>query len=136
MGTVLKMYGAITGGTQDAIAMIDVPMPGRIIGVQWSLAAVLATDYSAFAQLSFRPAGSFTTNDDRGVLSEVYALFEITTTGAGNVAVNQYSELPEVPIMGGERLYIHSSATASVAGRVIALLHFDFDLDKISMRRR
>lgn len=136
MGTVIKMYGAVSGGAQPALAQIDVPAPGNIVGVEWAIRAVLATDFFVDAQLSFRSAASLATNDDRGIISEARLFYEITTTGSGQIHVNKYVQIPEVPVMGGERLYLHTDATAAVTGNVAVLVHFSFDLDKISMRRR
>lgn len=136
MGTVITMYGAIAGGAENAIAQIDVPMPGHLIGVDWDFDATLATDFVSHAQLSFRSAGSFFTNDDRGIISSVSLRYEITTTGSGLVSTEKYVQLPDVPVMGGERLYLHANSTAAVAGNCAVMIHFDFDLDKVSMRRR
>lgn len=137
MGSVIKMYGVLAGGAEAAIAQMDVPMPGDIIGVQWSLRGNLAgTDHFAEVQLSFRSTASFTTNDDRGLISEVRMQHDLTTSGSFEGMVNIYSSIPELAVMGGERLYLHANATASFAGAAIALVHFSFDLDKISTRRR
>lgn len=136
MGTVIKMIGTVSGGEQAAIAQIDVPMPGHLVGVDWASTGSLATDFFLYGQLSFRSTASFGTNDDRGIITEVRLTYEITTSGAGQLTLNKYVSLPDVPVMGGERLYLHSSSTAAVAGNMVALVHFDFDLDKVSMRRR
>jgi len=131
------MYGVATGGAEAAIATIDVPMPGRIIGVDWAVRGVLAgTDFFAEAQLSFRSTASFTTNDDRGLISETRHQCDLTTSGVAEGSVNKYSQVPDLAVMGGERLYLHSNSTASYAGTVSCMVQFDFDLDKISMRRR
>jgi hypothetical protein len=136
MGTVIKMYAAGTGGAQDAVASIDVPMPGHMIGVDWSFYASLATDFVLAAQLSFRGSGAFVTNDDRGIVTEIRNALEITTTGSLQAAWNRYVPIPDIPVMGGERLFLHLTGTAAVASVIVALIHFDFDLDKVSMRRR
>lgn len=136
MGTCIKMYSAITGGAQDAAAVIDVPSPGHLVGVQWGLRATLGADFVLSAQLSFRSTPSFSTNDDRGIISEILGSLDLTTSGVGWVNNPGYNLLPDIPVMGGERLYLHISTTASVTGAVVALVHFDFDLDKVSMRRR
>lgn len=137
MGTVIKMYAAGSGGSQDAVAQVDVPMPGHIVGVDWAVRiAPSGADFLAEMQLSFRSSSSFTTNDDRGIISEVKFAGDLTTSGAANTAANKYVLLPDVPVMGGERIYLHLSVTASVVTANVVLVHFDFDLDKISMRRR
>ena len=137
MGSIIKMYAAITGGNQDALATIDIPNPGHIVGVDWRGAPILAgTDFVMTGQLSFRSSSSFTTNDDRGIISEVSVASDITTSGGNVVIISKYVQIPDLPVMGGERLYIHVSSTASVIGPLVALVHFDFDMDKVSMRRR
>jgi hypothetical protein len=136
MGSIIKMYGLISGGTQEALAAIDVPMPGNLVGVNWAVMGQLATDFVLSTQLSFRSSSSFTTNDDRGVISEVRLAYEITTTGSGQLGENVHVPLPNIAVMGGERLYLHVISTASVVGITVALLQFDFDFDKISTRRR
>jgi hypothetical protein len=138
MGSIIKMYsGTLTGGTQDALASIDVPMPGNIVGVQWACSVILAaTDFSADLQLSFRGVGAFITNDDRGIISEVRIRRDLTTSGDVAPHVNVYFPIPDLAVMGGERLYLHALTTASTAGNFSVMVHFDFDLDKISTRRR
>ena len=137
MGSIIKMYAAGTGGSQDAVASIDIPMQGRLIGVQWAFAAELDADQdSANAQLSFRSQGGFATNDDRGVISEVAQEHQLVTSGGIVTGVNMYAPLPDLPVGHGERLYLHLNVTASTPSIVICLLHFDFDIDKVSSRRR
>lgn len=138
MGSIIKMYsGTLTGGTQDALASIDVPMPGNIIGVQWASSVILAaTDFTADLQLSFRAQGSWVNNDDRGIVSEIKIRRDLTTSGDVAPQVNLYIQIPELSVMGGERLYLHALTTTSTAGNFTTLVHFDFDFDKISVRRR
>jgi len=136
MGSGIRMFALTTGGVQDALANIDVPMPGHLIGLDWALEASLATDFFFHAQLSFRPTGSWALNDDRGIISEVRTRLEITTTGSTSTGINKYVSLPDIPVMGGERLYLNAYATASVVATLGVMLYFDFDFDKISTRRR
>jgi len=138
MGSIIKLYGAGTGGAQDALGAMDVPMPGHIIGGQWAIRCDLdATDEQFVAQVSFRAASAYTTNDDRGLISEARSRASLITAESSPANnINLYVALPDLPIMGGERLYLHVSASTGVVSDVTFFLHFDFDLDKISMRRR
>src|SRR3989304_1826360 len=137
MGSVIKMYGVFAGGAEAAIAPLDLPMPGNMTGVQWRVRGNLAgTDHFAEVQLSFRSTASFSTNDDRGIISEVNLQHDLTTSGSFEGHVNLYTSIPDLGVMGGERLYLHANSTASFTGAAIAMVHFDFDLDKISTRRR
>lgn len=137
MGSVIKMYANATGGAENALAQIDVPMGGRLIGVQWAYAAELDADGDdGQAQLSFRSAGAFTTNDDRGVISEIRTEAQLVTSGISNAFVNTYVPLPDIPVGPGERLYLHGNHAASTPAYIGCLLHFDFDIDKVASRRR
>ena len=136
MGSVIKMQAAATGGSESALASIDVPNPGHLIGIQWAGNWDLDADTeSVVAQLSFRSTIA-AANDDRGVISEIRGQLNLTTSGGSFGSINVYASLPDLPVMGGERIYIHSSNGAGVTGTIVALLHFDFDMDKVSMRRR
>lgn len=137
MGSVIKMAGAGNGDIDNAIAQVDIPMAGDLIGVQWAIDSDLNAngEYSR-VQLSFRSSNSFDVNDDRGVISEVKAMMSLTTSGVGLDARNFYCSLPDIPIASGERLYLHVSASTGVATNVVCLLHFTFDIDKVASRRR
>jgi len=138
MGTIIQMRGAITGGSENAIAAIDVPMNGNLIYVSWHATIAYDTDgdYAQF-QLSFGSSHSIA-NDARQVLSNclVGAFESVTAVGVVPAGINVGFPIPDVPVGMGERLYVHSLAAAAIVGAVTALLHFDFDLDKVQVRRR
>lgn len=137
MGTVIQMVAASTGGTESALANIDCPMNGVIEGIEWACRADLDTDNDRQQwQVSFGTTYT-SANDARQVISNV-TLGGLTFTAGGSVIgqANQYTPLPDVPVGMGERIYLHSDAAGSVVGTGIAALHFSFDLDKVSVRRR
>jgi len=137
MGTAIQMAATSSGGTESALASIDCPMSGNILGVEWSVTADYDTDNDAqFWQVSFGSA-STTANDSRQVISNC-TMGGLTFTAGGSVIAGrqQYTKLPDIPVGMGERLYLHSVAAAGVVGTARAVLHFDFDLDKVQVRRR
>lgn len=137
MGSVIKMFAAGSGGTQNGAAQIDVPMPGSLIGVQWAVISDLDADAEFFqAQIAFRSTGAFSTNDDRGVITEMMIQASLTTSGVWPNHVDFYTALPDLPIGMGERLFLNLSSSAGVISQVAALLHFSFDIDKVASRRR
>ena len=137
MGTIIQMAAVSTGGTESALAQIDVPMNGNIIGVDWTGYTDFDTtgDFQLW-QLSFGSA--FTSaNDSRQVIANATVGFlRIGAAGIMLGVLNHFVILPSVPVGMGERLYIHSSALAGVVGTVRVALQFDFDLDKVQVRRR
>lgn len=138
MGTAIVMRGVSAGGTESAIAQIDVPMNGNLIGVEWSGRSDLDADGEfQFWQLSFGSAAN-ETNDARQVIAMSSAGFltVLTAVGTGIGVCDKYTRLPDISVGMGERLFLHSIASAGVVGLVYAILHFDFDLDKVAVRRR
>ncbi len=137
MGTIVQMIAATTGGTESALVNIDVPKDGNIVGIEWAVRALYDTtsDQLDF-QLSFGTVHNGS-NDSRQVIS-AGTVGGLTFTAGGSVIAQShtYTQLPDIPVMGGERLYLHSAASAGVVGVIRALVHFDFDLDKVSVRRR
>lgn len=136
MGSTIKMYGGGSGGSQDAIASIDVPQNGRLLGVYWSVDHDMDADGEFLrCQVSFGSASTFTTNDSRQVISECRAQAALTTSGVYNNALNSYHE-KDTPVSAGERIYLHLSASSGLVSAVSAFLEFDFDQDRPATRRR
>jgi len=138
MGTAIMMAAATAGGTQSSLAMIDVPQSGNIIGVEWSNWGALDTtaDYME-AQLSF--GSTFTSsNDSRQIISHsnMGQMTALTAVGASMGQDHVFVPLPSIPVNAGERLFLHSNGSATTVCNLRAVIHFDFDLDKLPARRR
>jgi hypothetical protein len=137
MGTAIVMKGSTTGGTESALASIDVPMNGNIVGVDWSAYVTFDTnaDFVEF-QLSFGSAVS-QVNDSRQVISMATAgTVTLVTSGIYHGKVDKYVAIPNISVGMGERLYLHSVAAAGVVSVAYCVIYFDFDLDKMAVRRR
>jgi hypothetical protein len=131
------MVATSTGGSESALASIDVPLDGEIIGVEWVIKAAIDTtgDFSQF-QLSF---GSNLTqqNDSRQVISNCHAGFLLL--GAGGSAVMRgggFSVLPNISVGMGERLFLHGINAVAMVATAFALISFTFNLDLPKARRR
>lgn len=138
MGSVIQMAGVSTGGLESALAQIDVPLNGAILGVEWACFADLETALDdQIWQLSF--GSTFNSgNDSRQVISNATlgGVVHLTAVGAVMGQVNSYTKLPDIPVGMGERLFLHSSAAAGVVGSARCMVHFDFDVDQPKARRR
>jgi hypothetical protein len=138
MGSIIQMLATVAGGTENALAQIDVPLPGFIEGVEWNGDGTFDTTLDfARLQLSFGSVGVFT-NDARQVISNVYLGRAAHVTAAGIVlaVASLFVRLPDLVVAMGERLYLHSVASATTVCQVNCLVHFSFDQDKPSVRRR
>jgi len=124
---IIGMYGNIAGGTENALAQIDVPQDGVLRAIDWDVAGNLDADNESLAvELSFIATNLLTTNDVRGRISSVSALIAVLdATGPQAIVIQKFVGPFELMLAGGERLYMHSVSTSGVVGAAIANLHFD-----------
>lgn len=124
--TLVTMYAAGTGGTENAAANIDVQDDGNIVGIQVAHSADLdATDEAATASLSFISTNQITINDTRGELIVSRLRVGLVTAESGLVSTNFYVPM-DVTVSGGERLFMHLAATAGVLSDCSMVVHFNF----------
>lgn len=139
MSEVIGLYGLIAGGTQDALASIDIPQDGFIIGVDWDMHADLDADSEfANAELSFIATNQLSTSDVRGRISSVSALVTVLSAVGGHTAgAQKWLGSFDMPVSGGERIYLHSVASSGVGGVIRANLYVDLGtVTRRSARRR
>lgn len=133
MGSVIQMY--FSAAPAAALATIDVPQDGRIVGVEWNVSGgITGADFDVAVQLSFGSSSSVATNDARQVISMCRVAQDFTTSGASPTACQYYSNTPNVRVFGGERIYLHATGTA-ITVVCNCLIFFDFDMPGISSRR-
>jgi len=132
--TIIGMKASGTGGTENAVASIDIPFDGQITGVDWDARADLDADTEQFnAELSFVATSQLGSNDVRGRVSSIAAMCSLTTSGAPVVSIDKFVGPMELPVQGGERLYIHISATSGLVSEVRCNVHLD---SRTAPRRR
>jgi len=123
---IIGMYGGVTGGTEDALASIDIPQGGVITGVDWDAHANLDADSEQFRiELSFIATNQITSNDVRGRISSIGSEVAVLTSGIPVASMQKFVGPMDLPVSGGERLYLHSMATAGVTGNVRCNIHLD-----------
>lgn len=125
---VLSSSDLTTAGTVN----IDVPMNGFLIGVSWAARADMDADGDTLdAELSFISANLFTTHDARGVIDDLrMAVSGAVAAGMAQHDVNKYVSLPDIPVMQGERIYLHGQTATAMVTRICSDLHFNFNLSK------
>jgi len=139
MSEVIGMYGVIAGGTENALASIDIPQDGFIIGIDWDLSVNLDADNeNSTAELSFIATNQLSTNDVRGRLSSVSTRIYVgDATGPAISTVQKWLGSFDLAVSGGERLYLHVNSTAGVNGDVRCNLFVDLGTTvRRSARRR
>ena len=123
---IIGMFAAGTGGEQPGIAQVDIPQDGFILGIDWDAFALLNATAEFFkAELSFITASLFQTNDVRGRISSISAAINITTSGGTHSAIQKYVDIKELTVAGGERLFMHLSASGGVASDTRCNIHFE-----------
>jgi hypothetical protein len=132
------MYASATGGTQNALASVDVPHDGKLVGCFISGNADLDADGEiAEIEISFGSTSGFTSNDTRSRIA-IATVGRLAVAAAGQ-SIGQLAvmvDLPDLRVGMGERIYIHSLGSAGVAADYWVSLHFDFELDRAAIRRR
>jgi len=124
---IIGMFAGVTGGTENAIAQIDIPQDGILRGIDWDGYALFDADNETMdIELSFIATTQIISNDIRGRISGISAgVAVLTSVGINSVTLQKWIGGIELILSGGERLYLHSLATAGVTGNVRCNLHFD-----------
>lgn len=123
---IIGMWADVTGGTQDAAAQVDIPQDGVVTGVDWDGEVDLDADAESMrSELSFIATNQFGQNDVRGRISGVSAQISLTTSGAPVGSLQKFVGPLDLPVAGGERLYLHVQSSTGVAGDVRCNVHLD-----------
>jgi len=136
---VIGMFGAITGGTQDSLAMIDIPQEGFIIGIDWDLNTQLDADGEVVTvELSFIASNQITTNDVRGRLSSISAQSNVLSlVGQDTQSFQKWLSGFDIAVAGGERMFLHAVSSAGLVGSVRCNMFVDLGTTtRRSARRR
>lgn len=121
---VIHMEGAGTGGNENGIANVDIPEDGTIVGIEWATNADLDADGEfVVPELSFISTSQGGTNDARGIISQIAGRMSLTTSGVAMVSLNGYTPM-DLAVAGGERLYLHVSASSGVTSTLRCNIHF------------
>ncbi len=133
---IQTLHATMVGGTENAMAAVDVPTNGFMNAIQWSLTADLDADQDFVrVQLSFASTGAFTSNDARQIISTIQNAVNFTTSGLSAVGVNLFLPGLEIPVFGGERLYLHGLSNTGLIGEVFCHVYYSFDIGRTGMRR-
>lgn len=139
--TPIQMYDS-SGSTADAVASIDIPQNGRILGLDWSMRAEGMAADADLAQydLSFVSTNQRTTNDARGTISScMVGISAATAASIAGTFANKFVDLKDgIGVSAGERLYLHLDTTANTTSTVVLIVYFKFGtaVARRSARRR
>lgn len=111
--TVHKLAAIGAGGTQNAVAQLDIALDGIITAIHGVLInnGAAAGD-EVIAEISFLSVSTIAANDTRG------SLFSLGNriSGAGAVTgVNSGVGGLTIPVNAGERIFLHLVATAAIS---------------------
>jgi len=114
--SVYKLAGTATGGTENALAQLDIQFDGLITAIHGAMRATIAAN-TEFAQteISFISTNTVGSNDTRGSLFMMKAQIALLTSGVANTGVNVSIGGLAVVVTAGERLWMHTVNTASKA---------------------
>lgn len=124
---VIGMYGGVSGGVEDALAQVDIPQDGVLIGIDWDFSMNLDADGElAQAELSFIATNQINTNDVRGRISSISVVTAVlTSVGSTTIGMQKWLGGFDLPMSGGERLYIHVTSSTGANGTIRCNLFYD-----------
>lgn len=134
--SIYKLYASQTGDS-DAVAQLDVQFDGTIVA--WSMSARcsgMGTDGDNYnVEVSFLSANMIASNDARGVIAVGRKQLSLTTSGAYDASLNQSLAGLRIPVVAGERIYMHYTGTAGNACVMDCILYVE-DSANVNLRRR
>lgn len=135
MGMLQSIIGTLSGGTENALAAVDVPRNGVITGLDWACRYDFDADLEyAVVELSFGSTYS-NTSDSRQVISMNKSQHNFITSGAAQSALNRFVGPLDIAVAAGERIFLNVDASAGVIGDVGCIIHYSFDDPRPAMRR-
>lgn len=134
---VLKLEGTGTISVEtDSVANIDVPEDGNIVAFSLSIEALgIGPDEGARGELSFLATNSFGVNDTRGSIAQVQGGASYETSGGFNNTYSAWLAGLNIPVVAGERIYIHTKGDTGVTPRMVAYVYVEFKGGRRARRR-
>lgn len=123
---IIQLQGAGSGGTENAVATVDIPFDGSISLVAWAVSATFdAIGEFLYVELSFIATNQNNQNDARGIIDNVRSEFAGVTSGAGHHGINKVTPINDLRVQGGERLHMHIASVAGLVSNVQCLVHLE-----------
>lgn len=133
--SIYKLYGT-NSGSGDAVASLDIQFDGEIVGYSmFGHGDDLLSDEVSSAEVSFLSTSSFTSNDARGVIACHGIKHTFTTSGAGTQSYNVAQSGLSIPVVAGERMYLHLNGVAAKTHTASCILYVADQAD-VNIRRR
>lgn len=118
----MRYYRLYANAAQANAANCQVIKSGRIKTVKWFARFDTNTDNASVdAELSLSPISTIAQNDSRGPVDAIAYANNLATNGSGVGQVNQQSFI-DMPIAQGERLYLNTASSGTVALVVNAII--------------
>lgn len=123
---IMQLRATSAGGTENAIASIDIPFDGSISQVAWAIGAAFdAIGEALYVELSFIATNQNNQNDARGIIDNARSELAGVTSGAGHFGINRAVPINDLRVQGGERLHMHVVASAGLVANIQCLVHLE-----------
>lgn len=114
----MTVYKLTANTVADAAATLDIQDDGVIEGVLINMRATLNADTENMnVEVSFASVSGFTANDTRASFAGMSLQAGMLTSGGLTASENLFISM-NIPVSGGERIYIHTAGTAAALDRV------------------
>jgi len=129
---IYKLFGNVLAGVvTDSMASADIQNTGHITALAFNVDAdgMDALNDHAKLEVSFMSTNTFTTNDVRGSVAMHGVTLQFLTTGGGIGSNSLSISGLSIPVEAGERIHLHSSASAGVTAGGTCYLYIDDGVD-------
>ena len=135
--SIYKLSGTGTGGTEDALAQLDVQFDGIITAVTGHIRSTMTgAGQFATAEISFLSNNTVGTNDTRGSIFSVSTSVTGTTSGFFQGTQHNNAAGLAVRLNAGERIWLHFSASAGLASEGQIYVYVEDGQDVPTAQRR
>ena len=135
--SIYKLYGTSTGGSENGIGALDIVADGTIRAVSIDYRADLdADDEFIEVEISFGSSNTVQVNDTRQSIFSARKQTALLTSGVYDGQISGAVSGLNIPVIQGERVFLHVNATAGVLGRGGGYMYVEDSLDTRLRRRR
>lgn len=125
---IYKLHANVSAGTNNSIAQLDIVEDGKLQAISWAGAPhdLDAAGDEYRVEVSFSSSNTLDSNDIRQAIDEIGVGQANTTVLGGGVGdINKAISGLNINVISGERVHMHSFASAGVSGRVSCFLYVE-----------
>lgn len=134
--SIYQLYGTAAAAA-DGVASVDIQFDGEIVAMILHIRGTFdATGDACGMEVSFLSSSMMDKNDARGVIGSLSAKAAVVTSGGLSASENLAISGLRIPVIAGERLYVHVGEYSSAGTVAVRAQLFVLDNTDVNLRRR